>query len=79
VWQAAVHVEPLAAVFQVLVALLAFERQGNVDFGGLLEPLDERDAPERGREVDVELYAIRAVGVIPKKNYGTFQISLNLF
>ena len=68
VWQAAVDVEPLAAIFQVLVALLAFERQRNLNFGRLLQTLDERDAAERGREVNVQFDAVGAVGVIPNNN-----------
>jgi hypothetical protein len=65
VWRTAFDVESLAAIFQVLVALLTFERQRNLNFGGLLQALDKRDSPERRREVDVELDAVGAVGVIP--------------
>jgi hypothetical protein len=65
VWQATVHVEPLAAVLQVLVALVALERQRNLDFGGFLQALDEWDAAEGRGEVDVEFNAVGAVWVVP--------------
>ena len=66
VWQAAVDAESLAAVLQVLVALFALERQRNLDFGGLLQAFDERDAAERGSEVDVKFDAIGAIRVVPE-------------
>jgi hypothetical protein len=62
---AALDVKSLAAVSEVLVALLAFERQRNLNFGSLLEALDKRDATEGGSEVNVEFDAFGAVGVIP--------------
>lgn len=65
--QATIHVEFLAAVLEVLVALLAFERQRNLNFCSVLQAFDKRDAPEGGGEVDVELDAIRAVGVVPNE------------
>ena len=68
VWRTAFDVESLAAIFQVLVALLTFERQRNLNFGRLLQPLDERDAAERGCEVNVQFDAVGAVGVIPNNN-----------
>ncbi len=64
--QAAVDVESLAAVFEVLVALVALERQRDLDFGGVFEALDEGNATEGGGEVDVKLDAVRAVWVVPE-------------
>jgi hypothetical protein len=64
---ATIDVEFLAAVLEVLVALLAFEWQRNLNFGSVLQAFDKRDAPEGGGEVDVEFDAIRAIRVIPNE------------
>jgi hypothetical protein len=69
--QTAIDVESLAAVFEVLVALVAFERQRNLNFGSFLQALNERDAPEGGGEVDVEFDAIGAIRVIPNESHET--------
>ena len=63
--QSAIDTESLAAVLEELVALVALQRQRDLDLGRLLQALDKRDSPERRREVDVELDAVGAVGVIP--------------
>jgi hypothetical protein len=65
VGQSAIDTESLAAVLEELVALVALQRQRDLDLGRLLQALDKRDSPERRREVDVELDAVGAVGVIP--------------
>ena len=65
--QSAIDTESLAAVLEELVALVALERQGDLDLGRFLQALDQRDAAEGGREVDVELDAVGAVGVVPAR------------